>query len=179
MLLCLMAERSIEASEPSFVALSDGTQLSAEFVVECRWVTNRLAIGGMVGTRQNAVALERLGVSHVLNLQAEFDDAAVFTGSAIRLAWVPVEDRLQPFPADAVLAAIAFGCDALAQQHARLFVHCLAGRTRSPLFAYAILRASGVSAAECVHSIRAAEARADLDGAHLDAIERVLAGDAA
>lgn len=156
------------------ITLRSGEQLSADFTVECRWIDARLGIGGMVGTRRNARALFDAGVTHVIDLQEELDDGPLFDGLPVALRWLGVPDALAPFPEAALAEAVAFAEEARA---GRLFVHCMAGRNRAPLFAWAILRARGVAADAAAAAIRAVEPAALLRAEHLAAAERVAAAE--
>src|SRR3954462_10009239 len=64
------------------------------FDVQCKWITGRIAIGGLIGTVENMELLCAAGVTHVLNLQAEFDDRTIRGKTGIDVTWVPIPNEL-------------------------------------------------------------------------------------
>ena len=42
--------------------------------MDITWLTDRLAVGGGIWNDENMAALVRLGVTHIINMQIEFDD---------------------------------------------------------------------------------------------------------
>lgn len=158
------------------VVLLDGTRLPGGFPVECRWVTAQLAMGGMIGTAANVAVLRGARITHVIDLQREFDDAPLLRDTGIVLRWWGVPESLEPFPEEAVVEAIGFFRQVLACHDHRLYIHCMAGRNRTPVFVYAFLRATGWTEEEAVAAIRRAEPVALLPRSRLDAVERCLSG---
>lgn len=78
------------------------------------------------------------GVTDVINVETEHDDAGKLPDA--NLLQVRVNDDCSPFPADVVLSACLFGMNKI-QSGGKIYVHCQMGGSRSPAFAYALLRA--------------------------------------
>lgn len=156
-----------------------GRRLPADFPVECRWVTPRLAIGSMIGTRRNMRRLRDAGITHVLGLQAEFDDRDIVGDTGVVVLQLPVPDHPAGIPGDLLRQALEKGPALLAGEGARLFIHCMAGRQRAPTFAYAVLRGLGWSAAEASEGILEADPRAQLDEESVRLVDELVAARAA
>jgi hypothetical protein len=151
-----------------------GIQVPANFPVEFKWVTERLAIGGMVGTLNNMRSLRESGFTHVINLQAEFDDSKVGAEAGLEVLWLSITEPIQDLPADLLEKGISFAGQALARPPHKLYVHCLAGKNRAPIFAYAILRSMGRDQSQAIKIIRAVEPKARLGEEHLCLVEEFL-----
>jgi hypothetical protein len=160
-------------SREDFVIVG-GMQIPADFAVEYGWVIDCLAIGGMIGTAANMQRIKGLGITHVLDLQAEFDDSPLGVAAGIEVLWLAVPETWGILPLELIGQAITFATQALAEPANRLFVHCLAGRNRAPLFTYAILRAMNYEHDTSVERIRKAVPRARLENEYLRNIEHFL-----
>lgn len=167
-------EAFVQEGEDHFVLA--GKRLSADFAVECNWVTRRLAIGGMIGTPTNMRKLRDHGISHVLDLQAEFDDRPLARDLDVKVMWLGIPEPAGNLPIEIIADGVRFAKAALREDAGKLFVHCLAGRNRSPTFAYAILRAFNWDHDEAIRAILAAEPAALLDQRQLRGIARLLGG---
>ena len=151
-----------------------GVQVPSDFAVECKWVTPYLALGGMIGTGANMQHLRACGITHVLDLQAEFDDSLLGVETGVTVLWLAVPETSGPVPPELIAAAVAFATRVLSDPGHRLFVHCLAGRRRAPTFTYAILRSLGYEQSEAIEAVRTAEPKAFLEDEHLRAVEVAL-----
>ncbi len=103
----------------------------------------RLAVGGGIWTREAMAELARLGFTHVLNLQAEFDDSGLAAECGVAAFWIPTEDDLAAKPAEFFERVADCALAALSGDKARVYVHCAAGVHRGPLATAAILYALG------------------------------------
>ena len=148
-----------------------GIKVPATFDVDCHWVVENLAFGGMIGTERNMHRLRETGFTHVLGLQAEFDDRTIVGDSGIDVRYLPVENYPKAPPTAALANAMDLGVEILSDPEARLFVHCLAGRNRAPTFSFAILRAIGHDAETAEELILAAQPSAQLDRPDLGRID--------
>jgi rhodanese-related sulfurtransferase len=106
-------------------------------------VERRLAVGAGIWTREAMAELAGLGFTHVLNLQAEFDDSALAAEFGLVARWLPTEDDFASKPLAFFEAAACFALDAFGDPEARMYVHCAAGIHRAPLAGAAILHALG------------------------------------
>lgn len=98
------------------------------------------------------------GITHVVNVETEHDDRGKLPD--VNLCQVQVPDDGTPFPADKVLAACLFVSEKLLRvagtgEEPKFYVHCQMGGSRSPGFAYAIMRSAfGLSASQALAAIR-------------------------
>lgn len=117
------------------------------------WVTDSLAVGGAFRP-EDVRRLRAAGVTAVVDLREEAaDDAELLARYGIRLLRLPTPDTYPPSLED-----FQRGVEwVLAQQAAghKVFVHCMHGAGRGPLFGAAVLVACGYRATEAVHLIRA------------------------
>lgn len=114
------------------------------------FVTDRLAIG----TTPDSIA-DLNPFTHVINCRAELDIAPMLANSRFdgRYLWAPTEDWI-PFtdthkPPAWFKPGVEFGLQTLSRPQTRLYVFCHAGANRSATMAWAILRAFGMTEAEC------------------------------
>jgi protein-tyrosine phosphatase len=111
--------------------------------MDMSWVTERVALGGGIWNSRNMEELAQAGVTHVLNMQIEFDDATLAAPYGIRVLWNPTDDDFLPKPSALLKRGVDFALEALSDPHARLYIHCAAGVHRAPMMTLAILCALG------------------------------------
>ena len=113
----------------------------------------RLAVGGGIWTAEAMAELARRGYTHIVNLQAEFDDSALAADAGLESFWNPTEDDLAPKPPSFFEPAVRFALQALQQPGHSVYVHCAAGIHRGPLMAAAILCGLGYDPDEAIEWI--------------------------
>ena len=119
------------------------------------FVTDRMA----VGTTPDVAGIARLldvGVTHLINCRDDHDDAATLAGSEIEYLWDGTKDwdleaglGNEPKPPEWFEQGLLFWLPRLAEERARLYVHCSAGANRSATMAWCLLRATGIDALDC------------------------------
>jgi protein-tyrosine phosphatase len=107
--------------------------------MDMTWVNERVALGGGIWNAANMAELAQLGVTHVVNMQIEFDDRPLAAPFAIRVLWNPTDDDFLPKPPELLKRGVDFALDALENPTARIYVHCAAGVHRAPMMTLAIL----------------------------------------
>ena len=107
--------------------------------MDITWVTERIALGGGIWNAQNMEELARAGVTHILNMQIEFDDQPLAQRHGIRVLWNPTDDDFLPKPAELLRRGVDFAYQALGDPQGRLYVHCAAGVHRAPMMTLAVL----------------------------------------
>ncbi len=107
--------------------------------MDISWVTERVALGGGIWNARNMEELAQAGVTHVLNMQIEFDDRPLAELYGIRVLWNPTDDDFLPKPPDLLKRGVDFALEALNEPEAKLYVHCAAGVHRAPMMTLAIL----------------------------------------
>jgi protein-tyrosine phosphatase len=83
--------------------------------------------------------LAQAGVTHVINMQLEFDDTALAEPHGIRVLWNPTDDDFLPKPPALLKCGVDFALDALRDPQVRLYIHCAAGVHRAPMMTLAVL----------------------------------------
>jgi protein-tyrosine phosphatase len=129
---------------------------AVELASAARWdvtrITGWLSVGGLIEDDEEAAWLRDNGVTHVINVAAELDDALLCATHDFGYYHVRWPDDGAAKPTHDFLEALAWLADAeaaLAEQRRRLHVllHCVAGAYRSPLLATFLLAArEGLSA---------------------------------
>jgi protein-tyrosine phosphatase len=107
--------------------------------MDMTWVTERIALGGGIWNARNMEELAQTGVTHVVNMQIEFDDRPLAEPYGIRVLWNPTDDDFLPKPPELLKRGVDFALEAMNEQEARVYVHCAAGVHRAPMMTLAIL----------------------------------------
>ena len=111
--------------------------------MDVTWVTERIALGGGIWNAKNMEELARAGVTHVLDMQIEFDDTQLGEACGVRVLWNPTDDDFLPKPAAVLERGVEFAVEALNDASAKLYIHCAAGVHRAPMMTLAVLCAMG------------------------------------
>ena len=107
--------------------------------MDISWVTERVALGGGIWNTKNMEGLAQAGVTHVLNMQIEFDDRPLAEPYGVRVLWNPTDDDFLLKPPELLKRGVDFALAALEEPEARLYVHCAAGVHRAPMMTLAVL----------------------------------------
>jgi protein-tyrosine phosphatase len=113
--------------------------------MDMTWVTERIAVGGGIWVQEKMAEVAKAGVTHVIDMQIEFDDTALGERVGVEVLWNPVDDDFQPKDRKVFERGVKFALRALEDPQAKLFVHCAAGVHRAPMMALAVLCATGYS----------------------------------
>ena len=111
--------------------------------MDLTWVTPRIAVGGGIWTDANMAKVAATGVTHIVDMQVEFDDTPLAEPYGIEVFWNPVDDDFQPKPPEVFQAGTEFALAALEDPQHKLFIHCAAGVHRAPMMTLALLRVLG------------------------------------
>src|SRR6478672_682455 len=87
--------------------------LHGAFRMDMTWVTGRIAVGGGIWTAENMAAVSRAGITHIIDMQIEFDDTRLAAPHAIEVLWNPIDDDFQPKPHDILQRGVEFAVEAL------------------------------------------------------------------
>ena len=107
--------------------------------MEITWITERVALGGGIWNAGNMQELAQTGVTHVLNMQLEFDDRPLAEPHGIHVLWNPTDDDFLPKAPELLKRGVDFALEALDNPRARLYIHCAAGVHRAPMMTLAVL----------------------------------------
>jgi protein-tyrosine phosphatase len=121
--------------------------------MDMTWVTDRIAVGGGIWNEANMIDVARQGVTHIIDMQIEFDDTRLAQPYDVKVLWNPTEDDFQPKPPRLFQRGVDFALEALEDLESKLFIHCAAGVHRAPMMALAVLRAQGWSLIDAVSEI--------------------------
>src|SRR4029077_10486099 len=101
--------------------------------MDMTWVTERIALGGGIWTAEKMAEVARAGITHVIDMQIEFDDTNLAEPHGIEVLWNPIDDDFQPKPPEIFQRGVGFAIETLAGDGTRLFIHCAAGVHRAPM----------------------------------------------
>jgi protein-tyrosine phosphatase len=107
--------------------------------MDISWVTDRIGLGGGIWNAKNMEDLALAGVTHVLNMQHEFDDRPLAESYGVQVLWNPTQDDFQIKSFELLNRGVEFAVSALQDPANKLYVHCAAGVHRAPMMALAIL----------------------------------------
>jgi protein-tyrosine phosphatase len=142
--------------------------------LDWQFVTERLALGGAIYTVANMRSLADSGITHVVNLQREFDDRSIVGSTGVAILCIDCADDFLPKPSELFWDAALFTLAALRQPGARVLFHCAAGIHRSPMMLLAILRVLGHTSEEASAMISSVRPQADFPDVYLESIEEFL-----
>ena len=67
--------------------------------MDITWLTDRIAVGGGIWTSDNMAQVARAGITHIIDMQIEFDDTALGEAHGIEVLWNPTDDDFEAKPA--------------------------------------------------------------------------------
>lgn len=107
--------------------------------MDISWVTDRIAVGGGIWNARNMEELAHSGVTHIIDMQIEFDDRPLAEPWGIQVLWNATDDDFLPKPPELLKRGVDFALEALDDPKARLYIHCAAGVHRAPMMTLAVL----------------------------------------
>ncbi len=107
--------------------------------MDMTWVTDRIALGGGIWNARNMEEVAQAGITHVIDMQIEFDDSPLALPFGIRVLWNPTDDDFLPKPPELLKRGVDFALEALEDPKARVYIHCAAGVHRAPMMTLAVL----------------------------------------
>ena len=142
--------------------------------MDMTWLTDRIAVGGGIWTADNMAAVARAGVTHIIDMQVEFDDTPLAAPHGIDVLWNPTNDDFEPKPAELFERGVKFALAALDEPGTKLFIHCAAGVHRAPMMALALLGAMGWKPGEAAEMIGKRRPVADFADVYLESVVEFL-----
>jgi len=64
--------------------------------MDMTWVTDRIAVGGGIWVDEKMAQVAAAGVTHIIDMQIEFDDTLLAEPYGIEVLWNPVDDDFHP-----------------------------------------------------------------------------------
>lgn len=144
--------------------------------MDITWLTDRIAVGGGIWTADNMAKVAREGVTHIIDMQIEFDDTPLAAEHGIEVLWNPTDDDFEPKPPALFRRGLRFAHAALDEPGAKLFIHCAAGVHRAPMMALALLSSMGWTLEDAMDLIETRRAVADFAEVYVRSVEEFLDG---
>jgi protein-tyrosine phosphatase len=148
--------------------------LHGAFRMDMTWVTGRIAVGGGIWSAENMAAVARTGVTHIIDMQIEFDDTQLAAPHAIEVLWNPIDDDFQPKPPEVFQRGVEFATEALEREETKLFIHCAAGVHRAPMMTLAVLCSMGWEPGAAQDLIEKERPVVDFADVYVRSVERFL-----
>jgi protein-tyrosine phosphatase len=162
------------ASQQVFEGLRTQPPAQRRNAMDMTWITGRLALGGGIWNAENMAAVARAGVTHIIDMQIEFDDTLLAQPHGIEVLWNPTDDNFQPKPAELFQRGVEFAQRALQDENARLFIHCAAGVHRAAMMMLAVMCSQGWELATAMETIEARRPVVDFADVYVDSVERFM-----
>jgi protein-tyrosine phosphatase len=143
--------------------------------MDMTWITPRLALGGGIWNPENMAAVARAGVTHIIDMQIEFDDTPLAAPHGIEVLWNPTDDDFRAKPAELLRHGVEFATAALENDDARLLIHCAAGVHRAVMMTLAVMCSQGWELEAAMQAISSRRPVADFADVYVKSVERFLA----
>lgn len=142
--------------------------------MDMTWVTGRLAVGGGIWADENMSDVAKAGVTHIIDMQAEFDDTPLAKAYGISVLWNATDDDFQPKPDLLFARGVDFALEALDKEGTKVFIHCAAGVHRAPMMALAVLCSLSWNIADAMQLIEARRPVVDFAEVYVQSVESFL-----
>jgi protein-tyrosine phosphatase len=142
--------------------------------MDMTWITDRIAVGGGIWTDKNMEQVARAGITHIVDMQIEFDDTPLGEECGIQVLWNPVDDDFQPKPAEIFHAGVEFARAALDDEQTKVYIHCAAGVHRAPMMTLALLCALGWQMSDAMELIASRRPVVDFADVYVHSVETFL-----
>ena len=142
--------------------------------MDMTWITARLALGGGIWNAENMGAVARAGVTHVIDMQIEFDDTPLAEPHGIEVLWNPTDDDFALKPVQLLQRGVDFAAAALETVDARLLIHCAAGVHRAAMMTLAVLCSQGWEMGTAMRTIASRRPVVDFADVYVESVERFL-----
>jgi len=146
--------------------------------MDISWLTERIAIGGGIWNAENMAQVAETGITHIIDMQIEFDDSALAEEHGIAVLWNPTDDNFELKPAGLFERGVDFALGALEDGETKVFIHCAAGVHRAPMMALALLGSMGWDLEKAKELIQDRRPVADFAEVYVRSVERFLNGSA-
>lgn len=170
----LRRQTALLASSKCFAAGNDRPAGRREVRMDMTWITGRIALGGGIWNHENMAAVARAGVTHIIDMQLEFDDTPLAEPFGISVLWNPTDDDFLRKEPELFRRGVDFSLAALEDECARVFVHCAAGVHRASMMTLAILCAQGWDMDEAMQTIIARRPVVDFADVYVQSVQRFL-----
>ena len=142
--------------------------------MDMTWVTDRIAVGGGIWNEENMEELVRHGVTHIIDMQIEFDDRPLAESYPVEVLFNPTDDDFLPKPPELFQTGVDFALEALDEPQNRIYIHCAAGVHRAPMMTLAVLCSLSWSVEDAIRLIEAKRPVVDFADVYVESVERFL-----
>jgi len=144
--------------------------------MDMSWVTDRISLGGGIWNARNMEELIRQGITHVIDMQIEFDDTALAEPYGIDVLWNATDDDFLLKPPELFERGVEFAQEALHDSEGKLYIHCAAGVHRAPMMTLAVLCAMGWEMEAAMVLIETRRPVVDFADVYVESVRRYLEG---
>jgi len=142
--------------------------------MDMTWITDRIAVGGGIWRPEQMAEVARSGVTHIIDMQIEFDDSPLAMPHGITVLWNPIDDDFRLKPPVVFQKGVDFALQALDESGSKLYIHCAAGVHRAPMMTLAILGALGWDLEQAMELIEARRPVVDFADVYVRSVKRYL-----
>jgi protein-tyrosine phosphatase len=142
--------------------------------MDMSWITDRIAVGGGIWTDDKMREVVRAGITHIIDMQIEFDDTAIAEPYGVRVLWNPTDDDFRLKPPELFQRGVEFAFDALDEPEAKLYIHCAAGVHRAAMMTLAVLRAMGWTLRDASDLLTSRRSVVDLADVYVRSVENFM-----
>lgn len=142
--------------------------------MDMTWITDRIAVGGGIWTTAKMTEVARVGITHILDMQIEFDDSPLAEPYGITVLWNPTDDDFQLKPPEIFQKGVDFALQVLDESGSKLYIHCAAGVHRAPMMTLAILCSLGWNLEYAMQLIEARRPVVDFADVYVKSVKRYL-----
>ena len=142
--------------------------------MDMTWVTDRIAVGGGIWSDDKMIEVVRAGVTHIIDMQIEWDDTKLAAPYGVKVLWNPTDDDFRRKPAELFQRGVDFALGALDNGESKVFIHCAAGVHRAPMMTLALLRALGFRLQDAMDMIQSRRQVVDFADIYVESVERFM-----
>jgi len=139
--------------------------------MDMSWVTDRIALGGGIWNDANMEELIDLGMTHIIDMQIEFDDRPLAEPWGVQVLFNPTDDDFEQKPPDLFQRGVDFALAALDEPEGKVYIHCAAGVHRAPMMTLALLRVLGWTLKDAMELIQRRRFVADFADVYVQSVE--------
>lgn len=141
--------------------------------MDITWITDRLALGGGIWNPENMAEVARHGITHIVDMQIEFDDTPLAEPHGIEVLWNATDDDFQSKDPELFERGVQFAQQAL-DHNGKVFIHCAAGVHRAPMMMLALLCSEGWDLDDAMQMIIARRPVVDFAEVYVNSVEKFL-----
>ena len=142
--------------------------------VDMTWVTDQIAVGAGIWDEVGMIDVARQGITHIIDMQAEYDDTRLGNMYLVDVLWNPTDDDMETKPPALLHRGVQYAQKALGDPETKLFIHCAAGIHRAPMMTLAVLSAMGWEIEEAMRRIEELRPEAEFVDVYVDSVREYL-----